>query len=501
MGMEPTGTVTKYYPLVDKETRNALDSLMHNSENFYDFLVRLGEKVCSEDVPLSLAFLATVWSRLARVVETEDRLVERYKDTGVIRPWTLPRMSPLEGTRLQTKMIKALDDAIASEPEDWVLMHLHLRSITAQAATPEGMEAYEAAKKLLEETPRLECFKTDILLADARIKDYEGDTRGALELYQDVLERARMQDDQWLIVTLLLDIGKKIALTDFQRGMELVNEAYRISRKLAIPVLMRKTLDSMSSISHKLGEYDLALRSMFDAVEEKTSPRYTDSHFPLDVSMVYSDLGDGKEALNWALMFDDPEGKHGHPSLSVHGCPDITMARALLLLKRTGEASKHIDSLKEIAFKSGWEPWLAGYYLVSGQHEIATGDIANGMQLVQSALEIYERLDMQTSINRALIALTNAEILAYKINDSISDPRDSGPWMIRLEKEATEKRLTGILMQHALLKADFRMKLNQIDAARETLESALEISNQPTVKSLREQILDQLKELARVSSS
>ena len=40
--MKPIGTVTKYYPLVDDETRTALDSLMYESENFYDFLVQLG---------------------------------------------------------------------------------------------------------------------------------------------------------------------------------------------------------------------------------------------------------------------------------------------------------------------------------------------------------------------------------------------------------------------------------------------------------------------------
>jgi len=217
--------------------------------------------------------------------------------------------------------------------------------------------------------------------------------------------------------------------------------------------------------------------------------------------MIYSDIGDGKEALNWASMYDYPEGKGGPSGLSVHGCPDTTFARALLLLNRTSEASKHIDSLKEKAFKSGWEPWLADFYFVSGQYEIAMGEIANGMELIQRALEIYERLDIQTSINRALIALTKAEILGYKPDDKTPDPRDSGTWMTKLEKEAIEKRLTGVLMQLALLKAEFRKKLNQIEAARETLEAALEISDQPSVKTLREQIVSQLKELVRDSSS
>lgn len=499
--MKPIGTVTKYYPLVDDETRTALDSLIHESENFYDFLVQLGETVCSEEAPLSLSFLAAYWSWRGEVAETEDRIVERYKDTPIIRPWTFPRVNNLVEAQFQPEMVKALDYAISSEPEDWILMHLHFRKMSVQAGIPEAMESYEAAKKIVDDTPKLECFRADILYREGHIRDREGDARSAMELYQDALERAREQDDPWLVGNIQLSIGKRIALTDFQKGMELVDDAYRISRNLAIPVLVKGPLDSMASISHNLGEYDLALKSIFEAAEPITSPKFPRGHFPLDISMIYSDIGDGNEALNWASMYDYPEGKGGPSGLSVHGCPDTTFARALLLLNRTSEASKHIDSLKEKALKSGWEPWLADFYLVSGQYEIAVGEIANGMELIQHALEIYERLDRQTSTNRALIALTKAEILGYKQDVSIPDPRDSGPWMTRLEKEATEKRLTGILMQLAMLKAEFRMKLKQVDAARDTLESALAISDQPSVKTLREQILSQLKELARVSPS
>ena len=406
----------------------------------------------------------------------------------------------MEG-QFQPEMVKAIDDVISSEPEDCILIHLHFRNMNVQACVPEAMESYEAATKIVDETPRLECFRANILHIEGHVRDREGDPRSALELYHDAQERARIQDDPWLVRNIQLSIGKRIALTDFQRGMELVDDAYRISRDLAIPVLVKGPLDSMASISHKIGEYDLALKSIFEAAEPITSPKFPLGHFPLDISMIYSDMGDGNEALNWASMYDYPEGKGGPSGLSVHGYPDTTLARALLLLNRTNEASKHIDSLKEKALKRGCEPWLADFYLVSGQYEIAVGEMANGMELIQHALEIYERLDMQTSTDRALLALTKAEILGYKQDDSISDPRDSGPWMTRLEKEATEKRLTGILMQLAMLKAEFRMKLKQVDASRETLESALAISDQPSVKTLREQILSQLKELARVSPS
>jgi len=499
--MKPLGTITMYYPLVDDETREILDSLMHESENFYDFLIRLGDKVCSKVVSPSLVFIAVVWSWRMEVEETYERIAERYKNNPTIKPWTFPKGTPMEGDRLQTRMLKALDDAIASEPDDWVLLHLLLRKMTVILATPESQLAHEAAKNLLEKEPRLECFQPEIQYWEAQIRWYEGDNRGAMKCWIKVLEKAKQQDNQFLIVNLLLNLSGETYLTDYQKAMQFIDEAYSISKSLGIPRLIRSTLFRMSSISRTLGEYDLALNCLFDATELKPSIRSPHLHIPLDVSSIYSDLGKGKDALSWALMFDEEEYAGGRAGASAHGCPEIEKARALLLLGRTNDAFEHIDRLKDIAFKVGWEPYLADYYYVSGLYEIAIGETATGIQMIERALEIYERLAIQRSVNMCLLALTRAEIMEYEIDDSILDPRDSGPWMNRLEKEASEKRLPGILMQHALLKAEFRMKLKQTDVAREILEAALKISDQPTVKTLRRRILDQIEELEKISIS
>ncbi|MHA2163017.1 MAG: tetratricopeptide repeat protein [Candidatus Thorarchaeota archaeon] len=499
--MKPIGTITMYYPFVDGETRETLDSLMEKSEHFQDFIIRLGERVCSEDIPFSLAFIAAVWSRRGEVKETQERIAERYKGNAVILPWTFSSLSPTDGKALEAKMVEMLDEAIVSEPEDWILLHLLLRKMSVLFATPEGIWAFDAARNLLEKKPGLECFRPRIQHAKAQIKDYEGDTRSAIEIYFDVLERARQQDDQYLVANLLIDLGRKTSPTDYHGAMQFIDEAYSISKELGVPRLLRITLLSMSSISHKLGEYDLALKCLFNTSELTHSPSYLDYHIPLDVSDIYSDLGEGKEALSWALMYEEGENAGGPSGLSGHGCPEFAMARALLLLNRTEEALEHIERLRDIAFKTGIESWLAGHYFVSGLYEIATGEIATGMQMIQSALEIYERRDNQTFVNRCLIALTKAEIMSYEVDNSNLDPRDSGPWMARLEQEASDKRLFGILMQHAMLKAEFRIKLGQIDAARETLEAALDISDQPSVKTLRKRILEQIEALEKIPMS
>ena len=53
--LKPIGTVTKYYPFLDDEVKNILDSIMVRAENYYDFVNLLGNIVLEEDVPVHLA--------------------------------------------------------------------------------------------------------------------------------------------------------------------------------------------------------------------------------------------------------------------------------------------------------------------------------------------------------------------------------------------------------------------------------------------------------------
>ena len=497
--MEPIGFITMYYPFVDGETRGILESLMEKSEDFQDFITRLGKRVCSEDVPLSLVFIAAVWSMRGEVKEIQEMLAKKYEGNLMIIPWTFSPFNPTDRKALEAKMVGLLDDAIASEPDDWILLHLLLRRTTVLVATPEGIQSFDDAKNLVDENSELECFRPEIRHGEARIKDYEGDMKSTIEIYYEVLGNARKQGNEYLTATTLLDLGDKISLTDSKKALQFIEEAYRISKGLGMPTMERSALQRMKSIAQKFGEYDLALKCLFDVLESPYAPSHVVAHLPLDISSLYSDLGEGKEALSWVMNYEEKEIDEGPAGLSGHGCPYLYRARALLLLNRTDEALENIEILKEIAFRTGWELWLAGHYYVSGLYEIAMGQMATGMTTIQSALETYERLNIQSGVNRSLIALTRAEIMSYDAEKSNLDPRDSGPWMIRLEKESTDMNLTGILMQHAMLKAEFQTKLGQIDAARETLETALEISNQPSVKTLRKQILAKIDELEKTT--
>jgi len=58
--LRPMGTITKYYPFIDEETKSILNSLMDESSSYYDFVQRLCEVVLEKEVPVNLAYLAAV---------------------------------------------------------------------------------------------------------------------------------------------------------------------------------------------------------------------------------------------------------------------------------------------------------------------------------------------------------------------------------------------------------------------------------------------------------
>jgi hypothetical protein len=66
--------------------------------------------------------------------------------------------------------------------------------------------------------------------------------------------------------------------------------------------------------------------------------------------------------------------------------------------------------------------------------------------------------------------------------------------MSKLKTHAEKMNYPGIRMQHALLKADYQILMNDYESARETLEAALIIHDSPSVKSLRKQISEKIAE-------
>jgi tetratricopeptide (TPR) repeat protein len=499
--MDPIGTVTKYYSFVDEETRKVLELVMAESTNLRDFVHNLGDAAIHECQSSDLIFLATLFARRTSEADVIERLNKKHGTAIIAKPWMIPSWIPT-ASGLESgvnRVVEAIEAAIDTNPEDWILLHLHLRKAYALLAVPEGAEALDAARQLVEENDELKCFEATIDYLEASLLRYEDNKTAAYRLCEEAVKKTKRIGDIYQEIQLLLRLAGWESEIDFRKGMDTINEAYNLSKRLGLSQTMIAVLDQMSAIAHKMGEYDLAIECFNEILEYDRPKSATTSHAPLDLSELYCDIEDGKQALELARLWDEVGESSGPSGLPAHGCPYYVKARALLLLDRQDEALKQIDTLHDIALRSGWEPWLSFYYHATGLYEIAVGDYYAGIESIERALESCERGRRQVGINQCLLALTKIEIDTFIVDENAVDPSDSGPWMARLEKEAREKSLHGILMQHALLKAEFQEKIKQLNAARDTLQSALKISDLPSVTTQRNWILKRLENLNSIS--
>lgn len=174
----------------------------------------------------------------------------------------------------------------------------------------------------------------------------------------------------------------------------------------------------------------------------------------------------------------------------------MVVARVLIQLGRIEEGTERLDiaHLKIIKQNIGLDMDLARYNYVRGLQELALGDSNSALLTLKQALIEADRLNEAILLNRYLIALTKAELMNVKKSASL-EIDSSGTWMTRLRNHAIERDYPGIKIQHALLKAEYQVLIDEHEAAILTLRDALTYSDSNGVKTLRERIHHQLKKL------
>jgi tetratricopeptide (TPR) repeat protein len=457
--MEPLGTITKYYHFVDLETKSILQSTMEEVHTFNEFVQRISEIVTSQKGLTTLAHIAAVLAYLEGDRKISSSIEEQYENEPLVKPW-MP-LSNRKAAQYPDLLSEAINQLMNTEPPLWILMELYILHARNFIYTPESTDSLIAARDLIEQHPELECFSPQILMAESILIRHEGDLKRTFKIVEMGIESARKYNDIYFESSLLLDKASMFT-SNLHEAIEITERVYKTVKNLGMTKLVADTLVRMGFTAYRLGEYDLALKALVEAISVNESLGHSRTHYPSDISQIYSDLGDGEQALEWAqhALSIEPRYPGG---LSDHICPHVASARALILLGRMTAALHHVEKARDIAHQSGLDRQLAQYYLAAGEYEIASGNIRAGMQMVEDALDIFSKF-ASSSVSQCLLILTKAEI--DLLSPSVkTETTDSGLWMLRLESHARKNNLTGILMQHALLKA----KMQKIQKTKDSL--------------------------------
>jgi tetratricopeptide (TPR) repeat protein len=487
--VEPIGTITKYYPLLSDETRKVVEELVENAMTYYEFVNSLVEAAASYPMESEFACFALVQS--VPFPNSWQKMQARCPESVATRPFSFMRwdhMDPIPKDR-QEEFHLSMEQATSSEPLDWFLVHLYTY---AELVSTEPMRTkyHDAQRDLIKTRPNLHRFSDLLHRRESYLQRFEGDIEAALQSFDRAIEIASEYDDIRSAAVSLSLKANTIKEMDVHRALQLHDEAYsKIADRLTEFDATYMFAINIGLTYEVMGEYDLALRFYqkdFEVMSRLLD--YPQSNLALIVSRTYCALNKPQQALEWlqsrsaSLQFED--------SL-LHSYT----ANALISLGRYDDAASHLVRASKLAIESGIDYNMTQYLLARGKYETAHEEYDSASSSLQEALELSDP-QAQIVVNYALIELTRVEI-ATTVESRMSglDEHTSGPWMTRLEEHALERNYHGIRIQHALLKADYQAKIGEHDAAMQTLNEALSISDSPGVKTLRKRIHERLEEL------
>ncbi len=490
--MEPLGTITKYYPFIDEETKSILDALMDESSSYYDFVQRLCEFTLNNEVPVNLAYLATVQAWWCRMRGTVKLLVERHGDSPFIMPW----MHVIDsGERDQAlshdTVVEYIEKSIECSVDDWIEADLHILHAFLHHPFGEVISLFEPLDKvkgMIDTNPRLGCFESVLYAFEAIAKTREGNIKDALEVLKKGKSLAELHGDALYMYMNLLQEGIILTFVNVHEAASVFEDLYELVQDLQVPALVTEILNDSSLVYETTGEFDLTISCHHEIMKILGDRRLSDTNFII-LSRTYATLGDGQQSLDWINKGIENNAQFESVQMLLY------KAWALALVNRIDEADLTLETAYPLVIKTGLERHLGNYYHISGVIELRKGNYLTALDLIEKSWEIANQYPRGTNQNRVLLDLARVENLIATQSKDSTKVTVPGKWLSALEKYAVDRNLPGIKMYAAILKSEFYQNHEQLKDALVTLQDALIITDSLGVATLRKKINDRIREL------
>ncbi|NHJ12749.1 MAG: hypothetical protein EAX95_03695 [Candidatus Thorarchaeota archaeon] len=491
--MEPLGTITMYFQFLDKEITSEVKAIMKRACSYYDFVLQLCERACEYETPTHLAYLAAVHAWRLSSTKAREKLLQRFGNDAIILSWTASQHKlGIDGQFLD------IDKAIEFADEDWLIIELLCLKSWYKRYRYMGDDKIlygplEKAMTILERNPELKCFASLVHTVRCELSFLFQMHERAYDSHITGLDNAKKFDDQFQIYQLLWTRSSWIKTWDIGKAMELQEEAYRMAKSFGAPQKIAEAMNDMGRISEASGEYDLAIECYQSSIETFGFPAMEHYREIMDspsfgLSRMYCELENGESGLEWidTAVVLGGEGAEELPYIYAQ------RAEALILLERLDEASQQLEICKKLSLQAGAEGYIAICELATAYLEMAQGDPDTALNTLEPGYQFLSSGAAAIYINRFLIALTKAEI---DVNLRRGNSEASETWMSKLGGHAREKNLPGIIMLHALLKAEYLVAQGLKEAAIDTLREANLDEYSDTTRTLYQRVVRRLEKL------
>ncbi|MFX1368890.1 MAG: hypothetical protein ACFFAY_09855 [Promethearchaeota archaeon] len=487
--MKPLGTITMCFPYVDEVTRHSLQLVMDDSENFGDFAERLCEKVCLEESPPLLEYLAFFFPFHMEHFYLTDRLKAAARVPDLAEPLYLITTA-LKGTVVKwDEMRQSLRKALAAAPNDWIATHLYLRwRYLADEMFPEcdvNLKPINALTRNVNENAELEFFKSHLIRIQAQTAIRENKRKEAIEQLSKAITIARRHDDQIVVAALLIYLANQIKHSNLKRAIDILLGARDLSKQLGYRYNIGHIQHELGHILAFRGELNAAFEHQLEYQRVSESVGYPEPSLNALLALYLNQMGNGAEALGLATIA--VENSESYPRLEafIHS----QLAYALINLERFEEAKSEIALTQETATKSGDTTQFRWFPIVEGILDKAEGRFDAAIDCFRTVLDGIKEDSDPLIQNICLLNLADMEIAGLSGAEVDRLPSQFGPWMKALEDYVQKNDFPGIAAQSLIIKAKLYHKLGKFDEVRRTIKEVQRISEAPSMRYLNDFVL------------
>jgi len=490
--MKPIGSITNYFPFIEEGERELILSLVEESSNYSDFVVRLCNHVMTVDSSGEMIFLA--WHHLGSAnysFKAREKFLDRFSQQVWLRPeytgWIMDTID-------WDEHLKVVEETIAKSSNPLILFHLYLLKMNCIRGSSIGTltedETIQCLIDLIQNNPSLEFARSKVYLLEGERYENESNPRKGMQVFESALQHTMKFNDVAIASQIETNMAKILSLTDPSKAMEYIDSAATRARDLGY--LERKTdiFTVMGVIFDARGEYDAATMSFEEALKitGKQDPLSSLRFVPSALSRSYRRMGKLEEALEWAnISLTSKNMVSRLPSIGVHVLSNLCMSAALSMLGRIEDAKSYHDVGNELALKVGIEVWLSDVHLSEGLIARAEGRFSDALESFENALEIMEKLHRQGRMNECLNLLAETEIQHY-METPESDGLLALHWIGVMEEMARRKDLPGVLGLALLQKARMLLLQGHDEESRAVLKQVKELSENQGTTFLQDRI-------------
>lgn len=467
---------------------------MKISKDYSDFTLSLFNKAVDVSASDEIVILALRHASNLSYSEHEWKILDIHKERIVVQPFYHAKKAS-EDLDWDTA-IQVLQNTIENCQSEWLSLLYLLKLYWIATSRKIGSSLEESTKEqivnLISKDSKFQCYSSELYYYQTTRLRQEGDFESSLEVCEMGIRQSKRCDDQLFTCRLIWLKAELLGIFFFKQGSiarakKLLKVAREIAETLNDSMGIIQIQSLIQVMSHLRSEYSMALELNFDNIRRFELIGEQPDVELHNVSVMYNEMGNGKEALEWAFVAQ--EGSRNYPLLHAYTFFDV--AWAYINLNKLDEAIHYLNLGREKLLREGIESMIAIEYTVNGLLERARGNYASAFDSLERAMEINRRNGRHNRVISCLIKLAETEVLAFQFNSGNYLNEVSGKWMAKLEKCANKMDLPGVKGLVKYLLGELRLKQGRLIEAQERIEEVLRLSDQPGLEYLKDKKLVQ----------